>query len=66
MIAGARVLAGVPVRAIVTAARGAAFLTCAQVNPLGADLDTLFAFSLTRLLDLSQFRQMRTGRIIHD
>jgi uncharacterized membrane protein YhhN len=49
MAAGGGVFAGVAIGRAVAAEGDAAFLTGAQVHPIGADLDACFAFEALRM-----------------
>ena len=62
----ARVFGCVTVRRAIAAERHAAFLACAQMNPVVADLNALFAFRAFRLFDGFDCIQMRTASGTHD
>ena len=66
MFGGVRVFRGVTIGRVVTTKRGAAGLTCAQVNPEGANLDALLALASLPESDLHDrfYVQARFG--IHD
>ena len=56
-----RVRGGVAVRRVVATERPATLLACPQMNPLGADLHTLFALTPFRMLDTRNSVEMRAG-----
>ena len=65
MTAGTRMLAGMAVWRAVTAQCSAAFLTCAEMNPACAGLDTLLALPAFRVLDVRNRAEMRTSCARH-
>ena len=56
-----RVLAGVPIRGAVTAARSSALLARAEVNPPRSDLHAVLAFLALRMLDVTNRLNVLTG-----
>ena len=65
MSAGMRVLACMPVWRAVAAKCRAARLTSAQMHPIRADLDALFAFTALRVFDRVDRVKMRATSIGH-
>ncbi len=65
MVRGMRVFTGVPVRRAIATKRHAAFLTRAQMNPVGTDLHALLTFAVLRLFDGRHRIEMRAASASH-